>query len=254
MFGLFRIVFELLLKEYKSITYKTGCMLQRNSCSEWEMYAGCLIHQDFSSISNGYFPPLPVMLSDSFFPSPVHLFLFMVLLSYLCVQDLPPFSCFNSNLFSCSWALSHFDGLFFCFNSPLELEPWTPSIGFQIEDVNKPLLPSNFHQRTVRPINNCQATCGGTSKAGMSVCAANPPRLLHTDESVCFAQLYTHALLAGTSRKSQDSLLHLCVNQSWRQRSSSPNWNCFVCQMQNWILWKSPFVRLGQRIRKPISW
>jgi hypothetical protein len=85
---LFRVVFELLLKEYKSITYKTGCMLQRNSCLEWEMYAGCLIHQDFSSISNGYFPPLPLMLSDSFFPSPVHLFLFMVLLSYLCLQRL----------------------------------------------------------------------------------------------------------------------------------------------------------------------
>ncbi len=61
-------------------------------------------------------------------------------------------------------------------------------------------------------------------QAGMSVRAANPPRLLHTDESVCFAQLYTHALLIGTPCKSQDSLLHLCVNQIWRQRSPSPNW------------------------------
>jgi hypothetical protein len=116
VFGLFRIVFELLLKEYKSITYKTGCMLQRNSCLEWEMYAGCLIHQDFSSISNGYFPPLPLMLSDSFFPSPVHLFLFMVLLSYLCLQDLPP-------LF-----LLQFSS-FFMFMSPLSF--WWPLLLLQ---------------------------------------------------------------------------------------------------------------------------
>jgi hypothetical protein len=30
--------------------------------------------------------------------------------------------------------------------------------------------------------------------------------------------------LIGTPCKSQDSLLHLCVNQIWRQRSPSPNW------------------------------
>jgi hypothetical protein len=54
------------------------------------------------------------------------LFVHGITLLPLSSKTYPHFSCFNSHLFSCSWAFSHFDGLFFSFNSPLELEPWTP--------------------------------------------------------------------------------------------------------------------------------
>jgi hypothetical protein len=50
-------------------------------------------------------------------------------------------------------------------------------------------------------------------QAGMSVCAANPPRLLHTDESVCFAQLYTCPFGRYLLQKSRFSSAFVCKSE-----------------------------------------
>ncbi len=56
------------------------------------------------------------------------------------------------------------------------------------------------------------------------VCVLPIPQGFFTLMNLFVLPSFTLALLVGISCKSQDSLLHLCVNQSWRQRSASPNW------------------------------
>ncbi len=58
--------------------------------------------------------------------------------------------------------------------------------------------------------------------AGISVLI---PQGFFTLMNLFVLRSFTHMpFWVGTSCKSQDSLLHLCVNQSWGQRSPSPNW------------------------------